>query len=106
MAIRAEGAPLPGRGQGGRLDNHTAYSQYCVSFRTRTHCHTTYLDLPAQAAIVGPPFPLVRSVTDAWPPPRLLPPARLPLTCRCFFFFNDTATTEIYTLSLHDALPI
>src|SRR2546430_17557341 len=25
--------------------------------------------------------------------------------CR-FFFFNDTATTEIYTLSLHDALPI
>src|SRR5580693_5074632 len=27
--------------------------------------------------------------------------------CRIvFFFFNDTATTEIYTLSLHDALPI
>src|SRR5574340_1508344 len=31
----------------------------------------------------------------------------LPLTnCLLFFFFNDTATTEIYTLSLHDALPI
>src|SRR2546422_2428745 len=33
-----------------------------------------------------------------------------PSTLRChfssFFFFNDTATTEIYTLSLHDALPI
>src|SRR3712207_8364507 len=33
------------------------------------------------------------------------------LLCVCipslsFFFFNDTATTEIYTLSLHDALPI
>src|SRR2546425_5340513 len=27
-------------------------------------------------------------------------------TLMCFFFFNDTATTEIYTLSLHDALPI
>src|SRR3712207_4581903 len=27
-------------------------------------------------------------------------------TCYSFFFFNDTATTEIYTLSLHDALPI
>src|SRR3712207_9250688 len=26
--------------------------------------------------------------------------------CCIFFFFNDTATTEIYTLSLHDALPI
>src|SRR6266436_2761996 len=35
----------------------------------------------------------------------------LKATKRCeagvtFFFFNDTATTEIYTLSLHDALPI
>src|SRR2546429_2872129 len=30
-------------------------------------------------------------------------PCHLPLF---FFFFNDTATTEIYTLSLHDALPI
>src|SRR4051812_49812387 len=30
----------------------------------------------------------------------LAPPLRI------FFFFNDTATTEIYTLSLHDALPI
>src|SRR6266496_5040488 len=35
-----------------------------------------------------------------------------PSACRCvfnsffFFFFNDTATTEIYTLSLHDALPL
>src|SRR3712207_8983549 len=28
------------------------------------------------------------------------------LTMVLFFFFNDTATTEIYTLSLHDALPI
>src|SRR2546422_7218611 len=38
-------------------------------------------------------------------------PATLFLTLRSpihvfFFFFNDTATTEIYTLSLHDALPI
>src|SRR2546430_12591663 len=30
---------------------------------------------------------------------------RNPITTS-FFFFNDTATTEIYTLSLHDALPI
>src|SRR2546427_6965838 len=29
-----------------------------------------------------------------------------PLRTFFFFFFNDTATTEIYTLSLHDALPI
>src|SRR6266508_6696201 len=31
---------------------------------------------------------------------------RLFYLCFFFFFFNDTATTEIYTLSLHDALPI
>src|SRR5258708_34166650 len=31
---------------------------------------------------------------------------RRPLPASSFFFFNDTATTEIYTLSLHDALPI
>src|SRR5256885_3801838 len=30
----------------------------------------------------------------------------LSFVCFFFFFFNDTATTEIYTLSLHDALPI
>src|ERR1017187_11004253 len=29
-----------------------------------------------------------------------------PGVCYSFFFFNDTATTEIYTLSLHNALPI
>src|SRR3712207_7548598 len=31
---------------------------------------------------------------------------RVVYRCVVFFFFNDTATTEIYTLSLHDALPI
>src|SRR5256712_9961675 len=30
----------------------------------------------------------------------------MPIAVCFFFFFNDTATTEIYTLSLHDALPI
>src|SRR5690348_17517651 len=37
----------------------------------------------------------------SFPPPRACPAPAFP-----FFFFNDTATTEIYTLSLHDALPI
>src|SRR6266487_6675231 len=33
--------------------------------------------------------------------------SKVPFRLLClFFFFNDTATTEIYTLSLHDALPI
>src|SRR3712207_8821764 len=33
-------------------------------------------------------------------------PGRYWFICLCHFCFNDTATTEIYTLSLHDALPI
>src|SRR5256886_16630386 len=32
--------------------------------------------------------------------------SRKKILSQCFFFFNDTATTEIYTLPLHDALPI
>src|SRR5688572_32681326 len=32
--------------------------------------------------------------------------ARVRVVCQLLFFFNATATTEIYTLSLHDALPI
>src|SRR3989475_7487991 len=38
----------------------------------------------------------------------LLQPSHVPVLyfLLFFFFFNDTATTEIYTLSLHDALPI
>src|ERR1035438_4652345 len=39
-----------------------------------------------------------------YPPPG--PKHNPPVGNGCCFFFNDTATTEIYTLSLHDALPI
>src|ERR1022692_3561625 len=49
--------------------------------------------------------------TQAQPGPRTVPdyPERTPSGITILsglFFFNDTATTEIYTLSLHDALPI
>src|SRR5437867_12119316 len=42
----------------------------------------------------------VSAARCAWPSRRVRPRSLL------IFFFNDTATTEIYTLSLHDALPI
>src|SRR5258708_34880014 len=42
------------------------------------------------------PVPISTPLFTSSPPPPLL----------SLFFFNDTATTEIYTLSLHDALPI
>src|SRR5690606_41996139 len=55
--------------------------------------------------IIHPPTPLSLLMTPHTP----LTLLSLPLF-HCFlaiiFFFNDTATTEIYTLSLHDALPI
>src|SRR6266480_1909008 len=38
--------------------------------------------------------------------PLAAPSALSPCSAYLVFFFNDTATTEIYTLSLHDALPI
>src|SRR6201995_6102289 len=46
--------------------------------------------------------------TTAWPLFCLTPPNFPEYSVRyyIFFFFNDTAPTEIYTLSLHDALPI
>ena len=38
--------------------------------------------------------------------PHVISVVLLSVICFIVFFFNDTATTEIYTLSLHDALPI
>src|SRR5438874_12084303 len=40
------------------------------------------------------------------PHSHILPLRHHVTSCISFFFFNDTPTTEIYTLSLHDALPI
>src|SRR6202044_1998553 len=43
---------------------------------------------------------------ELWPPHRSGRPRRRDSLAAAGFFFNDTATPEIYTLSLHDALPI
>src|SRR5690349_23848120 len=45
-------------------------------------------------------------LTSSYTLPRIPPPSSPPRRSSLLFFFNDTATTEIYTLSLHDALPI
>src|SRR5260370_1722403 len=68
---------------------------------------------PRVAKLVRPQMPECTSVRAPLSP---APTTDLPRTVSinrsrrtqssCFFFFNDTATTEIYTLSLHDALPI
>src|SRR5437660_10687057 len=46
---------------------------------------------------------LIRVTTSM---PHLQFPSRFSRNCSPSFFYKDTATTEIYTLSLHDALPI
>src|ERR1022692_4144618 len=51
-------------------------------------------------ATLGRALPVCRAARSA---PPSAPSARR--ACRVWFFFNDTPTTEIYTLSLHDALP-
>src|SRR5258706_440705 len=59
----------------------------------------------AQVVAAGGPPPLKaapRADRESKPPQS----QQLPNSHRLLFFFNDTATTEIYTLSLHDALPI
>src|SRR3954449_2423166 len=53
-------------------------------------------------AALFPPFTPTAHANPAVPSDAL---CKLPASF-LFFFFNDTATTEIYTLSLHDALPI
>jgi len=68
------------------------------------------LEKKKKPAPAHPPPPHHRTDPPPAPRPRRRPAApRAPpgaLGPRRCFFFNDTATTEIYTLSLHDALPI
>src|SRR5262249_33454181 len=70
----------------------TKMSRACCQTRPAVHTHRHPLT-SALSVLFSP----------CAPSPLLLLPLPLLLS---FFFFNDTATTEIYTLSLHDALPI
>src|SRR5260363_470600 len=58
-------------------------------------CHADYFD-----------FERIEALTPAIEACGISTLSQSPMLCFHFFFFNDTATTEIYTLSLHDALPI
>src|SRR5256886_12026648 len=62
--------------------------------------------IPSTRLCISPPrnCPLTGSTTSLSRPP--LRPPTPPMPSYTAIFFNDTATTEIYTLSLHDALPI
>src|SRR3989337_2415182 len=81
-----------------------SYAVFClkkkINRHLKTHHHiTTHQHARLHSPCRRPPRP----VHPVWAGVRPYAPC-----CRrtFFFFFNDTATTEIYTLSLHDALPI
>src|SRR3982750_186857 len=92
---------------GGRSEEHTSELQsrsdlVCRLLLEKKERKNT----PSQITSRSPPSqePARRRGADPTPPAQDTPRARR--APRLLFFFNDTATTEIYTLSLHDALPI
>src|SRR3990167_2178492 len=75
---------------------------YTTLFRSAGALIASLIFLPMSSAIFGFCFKNIRADRKST---RLNSSHSQISYCR-FFFFNDTATTEIYTLSLHDALPI
>src|SRR6266498_3772040 len=66
-----------------------SYAVFCLKKKRKNDCCSLFMMGP------GRPLPIV-----------LLSTSHIRVLSSSFFFFNATATTEIYTLSLHDALPI
>src|ERR1039457_262242 len=83
-----------------------SYAVFCLKKKKKNHTqqeHTTD-NQPERCRRMASPSPVPVSVSGI---ATLLALRRSVLRFFLFFFFfNDTATTEIYTLSLHDALPI
>src|SRR3989304_2135846 len=71
---------------------HKIHWQIGPGITTVTTEHPGTPTLRTRVGVLAPPTPALLYLFSSSPP--------------LIFFFNDTATTEIYTLSLHDALPI
>src|SRR6266513_2791544 len=72
-----------------------SYAVFCLKKKRRVDGFLRWL----KRVIDPPPWPNMSISAEFEPPTKTATPPHS-------FFFNDTATTEIYTLSLHDALPI
>src|SRR3989337_2335455 len=82
-----------------------SYAVFCLK-KKKPHAHAPP---PFPTLAVAPPYTELRPRAVSGGSPcwsAASARGRRPTVCLFFFFFNDTATTEIYTLSLHDALPI
>src|ERR1039457_4271 len=82
-----------------------SYAVFCLKKKNGIHPYRptrTHTD----RACCGEGITSARDTVGVYPPREHAPPVGYEVFIVFFFFFNDTATTEIYTLSLHDALPI
>src|SRR6266581_69487 len=82
-----------------------SYAVFCLKKKSYIFCETTdHIASYFQSLHkIDPTIEMPRRRKKSLP---LRPSASTSLCLPLFFFFNDTAPTEIYTLSLHDALPI
>src|SRR3989442_652490 len=92
----------------GRLINHvlinlTTLGYYFTPVAYASQLSALFTGAPAIACM---PFVILRRYATIDPRLNLCDIKGYASSYSFFFFFNDTATTEIYTLSLHDALPI
>src|SRR3989337_627283 len=82
-----------------------SYAVFCLKKKKKKNTDVTATEATDGATVLVDTTRACSSTTVAFRSHR--PCTRSPsLFFVFFFFFNDTATTEIYTLSLHDALPI
>src|SRR6266511_1849052 len=90
-----------------RLNSSHVKISYAVFCLKKKKCHTSSLLAESRTTVSEPDSrPNARSSAKAARHNSSTPQSGLRLAMAVYFFFNDTATTEIYTLSLHDALPI
>src|SRR6202048_3417965 len=82
-----------------------SYAVFCLKKKKRQKCPILIAHSPLSTGLLGTCLPPARCARDASgsPPRRQQCPI---IIVHSFFFFNDTATTEISPLSLPDALPI
>src|ERR1022692_3549851 len=81
-----------------------SYAVFCLKKKKKSPTQPSYATSIRHCTSPPCPHELVERHEGSMGPTSLAP--RVGLFLIFFFFFNDTATTEIYTLSLHDALPI
>src|SRR5216684_3635696 len=101
MAVRARHMSCHLDRKSTRLNSSHGYISYAVfCLKKKKNMRTSSVEINKETE------PLARAHCHThWISGRSLI-VRSGLPGRLYFFFNDTATTEIYTLSLHDALPI